>query len=48
MIWFALYEGHSWRPLVFFDTAIQFCLSIKLLFKLPLALLEKGKITPQA
>jgi hypothetical protein len=32
----APHEGRSGRPPVFSDAAIQFCLSIKVLFKLPL------------
>lgn len=33
MIWLAPYDG---RPAVFSDAVIQFCLTIKVLFKLPL------------
>ena len=36
MSWFAPHEGRPGRPPVFSDAAIQFCLSIKVLFKLPL------------
>lgn len=36
MAWFASHEGCPGRPPVFSDAAIQFCLSIKVLFKLPL------------
>ncbi len=36
MTWLAPHEGRRGRPLVFSDAAIQFCLSIKTLFKLPL------------
>ena len=36
MAWFAPHEGCPGRPPVFSDAAIQFCLSIKVLFKLPL------------
>ena len=36
MAWHAPHEGHPGRPPVFCDAAIQFCLSIKVLFKLPL------------
>lgn len=36
MAWYALHEGRRGRPPVFSDAAIQFCLSIKMLFKLPL------------
>lgn len=36
MSWLAPHEGHPGRPPVFSDAAIQFCLSIKVLFKLPL------------
>jgi hypothetical protein len=35
MIWRAPREGRPGRPAVFSDAAIQFCLSIKVLFKLP-------------
>jgi len=36
MDWHAPHEGRAGRPPVFSNTAIQFCLSIKVLFKLPL------------
>ena len=36
MTWLALHDGSSGRPAVFSDAAIQFCLTIKVLFKLPL------------
>ena len=36
MIWRAPRDGRPGRPPVFSDAAIQFCLSIKVLFKLPL------------
>ena len=36
MAWRAPHEGQPGRPAVFSDAAIQFCLSIKILFKLPL------------
>ena len=36
MAWHAPHEGRSGRPPVFSNAAIQFCLSIKVLFKLPL------------
>ena len=36
MSWLAPYGGRRGRPPVFSDAAIQFCLSIKVLFKLPL------------
>ena len=36
MTWLAPHEGHPGRPPVFSNAAIQFCLSIKVLFKLPL------------
>jgi hypothetical protein len=36
MTWHAPHEGRPGRPPVFSDAAIQFCLSIKVLFKLPL------------
>lgn len=36
MTWLALRDGRPGRPAVFSDAAIQFCLSIKILFKLPL------------
>ena len=36
MAWLAPHEGCPGRPPVFSDAAIQFCLSVKVLFKLPL------------
>jgi hypothetical protein len=36
MAWHAPHEGRSGRPPVFSNAAIQFCLSIKVLLKLPL------------
>ena len=36
MTWHALRDGRPGRPAVFSDAAIQFCLSIKVLYKLPL------------
>ena len=36
MDWHAPHEGRAGRPPVFSNVAIQFCLSIKVLFKLPL------------
>lgn len=36
MIWLAPHDGSPGRPAVFSDAAIQFCLTIKVLFKLPL------------
>ncbi len=36
MTWLAPHDGRPGRPAVFSDAAIQFCLSIKILFKLPL------------
>ena len=36
MTWLAPHDGGLSRPAVFSDTAIQFCLTIKVLFKLPL------------
>ncbi|MCA0272890.1 MAG: IS5 family transposase, partial [Proteobacteria bacterium] len=36
MTWLARHDGSPGRPAVFSDTAIQFCLTIKVLFKLPL------------
>ena len=36
MTWLAPRDGRPGRPAVFSDAAIQFCLSIKVLFKLPL------------
>ncbi len=36
MAWHAPHEGHPGRPPVFSNAAIQFCLSIKVLFRLPL------------
>ena len=38
MDWHAPHEGRAGRPPVFSNTAIQFCLSIKVLFKLLLIL----------
>lgn len=35
MTWFAPHEARLGRPAVFFDAAIQFCQTIKVLFKLP-------------
>ena len=36
MTWLAPRDGSPGRPALFSDTAIQFCLTIKVLFKLPL------------
>ena len=36
MIWRAPHDGSPGHPAVFSDAAIRFCLSIKVLFKLPL------------
>ncbi len=36
MIWLAPHDGSPGRPAVFSDVAIQFCLTIRVLFKLPL------------
>jgi len=36
MTWRAPHDGRPGRPPVFSDAALQFCLSIKILFKLPL------------
>ena len=36
MTWLAPHGGRPGRPAVFSDAAIQFCLTIKVLFKLPL------------
>jgi len=36
MIWLASHDGSSGRPVVFSDAALQFSLTIKVLFKLPL------------
>lgn len=36
LTWFAPPDGSPGRPSVFSDVAIQFCLTIKVLFKLPL------------
>ena len=36
MTWLAPREGRPGRPMVFSGSAIQFCLSLKVLFKLPL------------
>ena len=44
MVWLAPHESHPGRPPVFSDAAIQFCLSIKVLFKLPLRQCGSGNI----
>ena len=36
MTWLSPHDGSPGRPAVFSDAAIQFCLTIKVLFKLPL------------
>lgn len=36
MAWFAVHDGRAGRPLRFSDTAIEFCLTLKVLFRLPL------------
>ena len=36
MTWLALHDGSPGRPAIFSDAAIQFCLTVKVLFKLPL------------
>ena len=36
MIWLAPHDGSPGRPALFLDAAIQFCVTIKVLFKLPL------------
>jgi hypothetical protein len=36
MTWLAPHDGSPGRPAVFADAAIQFCLTIKVLFRLPL------------
>ena len=36
MTWLAPHDGSPGRPAVFSDAAVQFCLTIKVLFKLPL------------
>ncbi len=36
MVWLAPHGGSPGRPALFLDAAIQFCLTIKVLFKLPL------------
>ena len=36
MTWLAPHDGSPGRPALFSDVAIQFCLTIKVLFKLPL------------
>ena len=38
--WFASHDGKPGRPSMFSDTAIQFCLAIKVLFNLPLRQIE--------
>jgi len=35
MTWLAPHDGSPGRPVVFSDAAIQFCLTVKVLFKLP-------------
>jgi len=45
MTWLAPRDGRPGRPAVFSDAAIQFCLSIKVLFKLPLRQIEPGSAT---
>ncbi len=36
MTWLVPHDGRPGCPVVFSDTTIQFCLTIKVLFKLPL------------
>lgn len=36
MCWLAPHDGSPGRPMICSDAAIQFCLTIKVLFKLPL------------
>jgi Transposase DDE domain len=36
MTWLAPHDGSPGRPAMFSDAAIQFCLTIKVLFRLPL------------
>ena len=36
MVWLAPHDGSPGRPSVFSNAAIRFCLTIKVLFKLPL------------
>lgn len=36
MLWFAVPDGRTGRPLRFSDEAIEFCLTLKVLFRLPL------------
>ena len=40
MMWLAPHDGRPGRPAVFSDAAIQFYLTIKVLFKLPLRQIE--------
>lgn len=40
MTWLAPHDGSLGRPAVLSDAAIRFCLTIKLLFKLPLRQIE--------
>ena len=40
MMWLAPHDGRPGRPAVFSDAAIQFCLTIKVLFMLPLRQIE--------
>ena len=43
MAWFAPHDGRPGRPAVFSNAALQFCLSIKVLFKLPLRQSEPAR-----
>ena len=45
MTWLAPHDGSPGRPAVFSDAAIQFCLTIKVLFKLPLGQTSHGNAT---
>lgn len=40
MAWMAIREGRPCRPPVFSDAAAQFCLMVKVLFRLPLRQIE--------
>lgn len=40
MTWLASHDGKPGRPAAFSEAAIQFCLTIKVLFKLPLRQIE--------
>lgn len=47
MTWLAPHDGSPGRPSVFSDTAIQFCLMIKVLFKLSVERLNEAHVLTQ-